>query len=246
MSTKLKNVKRFADFVTENVWAEPSLASMIMGGVGDATSGFLGNVVNKVKSLVSKDDPKDLPKADAGLVDGLIATDKIARNNTDPEAFKAKLVSICQALRINPNWMLFVMIKESDLDPKSRNPRSSASGLIQFMDSTARDLGTSISAIRNMSGIEQLDYVYKYYKPYAGKMSCVEDVYLVTFMPGYFSSRNDDSKNMGGSRIAALNGVVDLDSDGQIKMGEFKKYVTKNIPYAYRDAIAAKSNTYTA
>lgn len=244
MSDKLKNVKRFEDFVAENVWLEPSFDDIILGGAKDTATGLLGKVVNKVKSMVSKD--KEAPKGSAGLSGGLIATDKIARYNADPEAFKAKLIDICQKLRINPNWLLLVMIKESDLDPKKRNPRSTASGLIQFMEQTARDLGTSIHSIRNMSGVEQLDYVFKYYKPYAGKMTCVEDVYLVTFMPGYFGSRNDDSKNMGGSRIAALNNVIDLNDDGQIKMGEFKKYVTKNIPSEYRDAISSKSNNYYA
>ena len=241
MSGKLKNIKKFEDFVAENVWLEPSFDDIILGGAKDAATGLFGKVINKVKSMVSGKD-KDTPKSSAGLSGGLIATDKIARHNADPEAFKAKLIDICQTLRINPNWLLLVMIKESDLDPKKRNPRSSASGLIQFMDSTARDLGTSINAIRNMSGLEQLNYVFKYYKSYAGKMTCVEDVYLVTFMPGYFGSRNDDSKNMGGSRIAALNNIIDLNNDGQIKMGEFKKYVTKNIPSEYQDAISAKSN----
>lgn len=46
-----------------------------------------------------------------------------------------------QRLGIEVDWLLAVIQNESGGDPKIKNPKSSARGLIQFIDSTARGLG---------------------------------------------------------------------------------------------------------
>ena len=67
--------------------------------------------------------------------------------------------------------------------PSIKNPGSSATGLIQFMADTAKGLGTTTAALAKMSAVDQLDYVYKYFKPYTGKLKTVEDTYMVIFCP---------------------------------------------------------------
>ncbi len=70
------------------------------------------------------------------------------------------------------------------MDPKKKNPKSSASGLIQFIDTTAAGLGTSTAALRDMSALQQLDYVEKYFQPYFGKLrGGFSDLYRVIFFP---------------------------------------------------------------
>jgi hypothetical protein len=54
--------------------------------------------------------------------------------------FKAKLGAICRRFKIDPAHLLAVMFNESRLDPKAKNPMSSATGLIQFMPDVAADL----------------------------------------------------------------------------------------------------------
>jgi peptidoglycan hydrolase-like protein with peptidoglycan-binding domain len=44
--------------------------------------------------------------------------------------------------------------------PSVKNPGSSATGLIQFMDATAKSMGTTTDALAKMTVVEQLGYVY--------------------------------------------------------------------------------------
>ena len=50
------------------------------------------------------------------------------------------------------------MVFESRLNPQAVNPISGATGLIQFMPSTARG-GTTTAVLKRMSNVQQLDYV---------------------------------------------------------------------------------------
>lgn len=82
------------------------------------------------------------------------------------EAFQKAIQKVCNNLGINPDHLKLVMHKESKLDPKAQNKDTQATGLIQFMPKTAKGLGTSVEALKNMSAIEQLIYVEKYYKQF--------------------------------------------------------------------------------
>ena len=77
-------------------------------------------------------------------------------------AFKGKVVEISQALAIDPNDLMAVMAFETgrSFSPSVKNPHSSATGLIQFMDATAQGLGTTTDKLSEMSAVEQLGYVY--------------------------------------------------------------------------------------
>jgi hypothetical protein len=97
------------------------------------------------------------------------------------EAFLAKVVEISGNLGINPDWLMAVMYKESRLSSTARNSLSGATGLIQFMPATATGLGTTTAALFTMTNVQQLDYVYKYFKPYAGKMENYVNCYLAVF-----------------------------------------------------------------
>lgn len=144
------------------------------------------------------------------------------------EAFLNKVVSISNQLGINPNWLMFVMYWESGLNPAIRNKYSGATGLIQFMPATATALGTSVSALANMSNVEQLDYVHKYYRPYAGRMNNLYDVYLVTFFPAALGKADNwvlQTSSLSPRIIAEQNPAIDLNKDKQITVGEFKRYV---------------------
>ena len=103
-------------------------------------------------------------------------------------AFSTKVLSIAQNLGIDPNWLMHVMYSESGLNHRIVNPMGGATGLIQFMPSTAKGLGTTTSALSNMSNVEQLDWVYKYFKPYTGKIKSFVDLYMITFMPVFLES----------------------------------------------------------
>jgi hypothetical protein len=70
------------------------------------------------------------------------------------------------------------------------NKISGATGLIQFMPSTAKSLGTTTDVLLSMNNIQQLNYVLAYLRPYKGKMNNFVDVYLAVFYPAAIGDYN--------------------------------------------------------
>ena len=170
----------------------------------------------------------------------VIGKKEIYRNIENPDEFITKVKTISKSLNINPNWLLLVMWKESRINPKALNKDGGASGLIQFIPSTAKGLGTTIEDIRNMDAIEQLDYVYKYFKPFIGKLNSAQDLYLVTFLPVALGKEDDfvlQAKGLSPEKIASSNPAIDLNRDGEIKKSEFDEYVLKGVPDSWKDKL---------
>lgn len=175
--------------------------------------------------------PQPLPSP--GVVPGkLVYEDKVTENKT---AFIARVREISAALSIKPDWLMALMNHESGLDHRIQNPKGGATGLIQFMPATAKGLGTTTDKLRFMSNVEQLDYVYKYFAPYKGRIRSYSDLYLVTFYPSAMGK--PDSYIFGSERSDAWarkvrdqNPGMDLNKDGYITMAEFKAWIYRGIP----------------
>ena len=157
----------------------------------------------------------------------LFLEDKVKENKT---AFCQKVIQIASALQILPSWLMIVMYFESRLNSKAVNSTSGATGLIQFMPTTARNLGTTTDELKEMSNVNQLDYVYLYLKPYKGKIESLTDLYLCIFYP-YAVSRPYDyilgSQNGTATKIAEQNAIFDADKDGLITKGEVVAYIDR-------------------
>ena len=139
--------------------------------------------------------------------------------------FMQKVEDISNKLQINPDDLMAVMAFESWFDPAAKNPSSSATGLIQFMGSTAQGLGTSIEELSKMSGVEQLDYVYKHYKPYAGKMKDLSDVYMATLYPAAVGKASDYVLFSQGTDSYNSNSGLDYDKNGKVTKEEATRKV---------------------
>lgn len=149
---------------------------------------------------------------------------------TNKAEFLAKVENICAQLRINPDWLMLVMYAESRINEKAVNPNGGATGLIQFMPATAIALGTTTAALKAMSNVQQLDWVLKYFQPYAGRIKSVHDLYLVTFFPVALGKADNwvmQTTRLSAKVIAKANPGVDLNKDLHITVGEFKAYVDK-------------------
>lgn len=66
----------------------------------------------------------------------------------------------------DPDALAGTISHESGFVPSAKNPRGSASGLLQWIDSTARSLGTTAEKIRRMSVDEQLPLIERYLHRY--------------------------------------------------------------------------------
>jgi peptidoglycan hydrolase-like protein with peptidoglycan-binding domain len=123
--------------------------------------------------------------------------------------FNEKLNKIGKKLGVDPNDLMRIMKFETagTMSPGKTNNKSQAVGLIQFMPDTARGLGTSSEELAQMSAVEQLDYVYRFYKKNGVKSGMgIGDLYMLTFMPLYAQEEDDTVLGQkGGGKLPGTN-----------------------------------------
>jgi hypothetical protein len=124
------------------------------------------------------------------------------------------------------------MKQESGVNPKARNKSSGATGLIQFMPDTARSLGTTTDDLMNMTAVEQLDYVYKYFKMTGVGDGSLGDLYMAVFMPKFVGAKDDTVLGQSGAagfsgKVFAQNAGLDRNKDGAITVADVKQSVQR-------------------
>lgn len=159
------------------------------------------------------------------------------------QEFVDKVKSICNDILIPaPEWLMFCMWFETakTLDhqkvnfQKGDNPdpelrcKYRATGLIQFMPSTARSFGTTNWDLYHMSNVEQLDYVKKYLSTYKGKYRSFEDLYLAIFYPAAIGK--PDSYTIKSDSVARQNPIFDINKDLDITKAEIRQRLFSMIP----------------
>lgn len=149
----------------------------------------------------------------------------LSRDNSQyGPAFLNRVKEIAKRINCNYRDLLGVMNSESGINSRAKNPNGSATGLIQFIESTARGLGTSTAALRAMSPIRQLDYVEKFLvanKRAAGfsanqKLSAGE-LYSLVFLP---ARAKREVLTQRGEVYYSANRCLDKNGDGKITKSE--------------------------
>lgn len=141
------------------------------------------------------------------------------------EEFRLKVEAICNKFKwteLHADWLMGCMAWESarTFSPSIKNAAGSgATGLIQFMPSTAKGLGTTVEALAKMTAEQQLDYVELYFRPYASKISSLSDMYMAILLPKYVG-KPDASVLFSGGIAYRQNAGLDIDKDGQITKRE--------------------------
>lgn len=114
------------------------------------------------------------------------ATVRIAWGSKVSPVFKERVLWIADSLGCNPSDLMACMAWESgeSFAPDKKNMAGSgATGLIQFMPVTAKTLGTTTALLAKMTAEDQLRFVYEYFKPFAGKLQNLGDVYMAILWP---------------------------------------------------------------
>jgi hypothetical protein len=159
----------------------------------------------------------------------MILTSYISYNR---DSFKKKVETISAKLGINPDWLMAVMWFEARVKHTAYNKTSGAVGLIQFMPATYLPWGLSAARLLTMSNLEQLDYVWLYFKGYKGTIKSVTDLYLITFFPlalGKPDSYVLETKKLRADIIARQNPIFDINKDHKITVGEIKQILREKI-----------------
>lgn len=148
-----------------------------------------------------------------------------------------ELAAAAAAIGIPVDWLAAVISFETagTFSPSVRNAKGSgATGLIQFMPSTAQALlrtATRDEAIRQtaaMSFGEQLRrMVVPYFAPYAARLKSLNDVYLAVFYPAFISKADGDVVAHAGSPVYDQNSVFDTSGKGYITKADITSTIRK-------------------
>lgn len=149
---------------------------------------------------------------------------------SDRSSFIDKLNNVAFKLGANPNWFMYAFNGESGLNPAAVNyvytfsDGGHAAGINQMIPSTLRGLGYTGDwrSYSQLSGAEQLDWVYKYFKPYAGQIKSYQDLYLANFYPAFLG--REPGAAFPYSVVKANKGF-DINGDGNLTLGEFYQYL---------------------
>lgn len=138
------------------------------------------------------------------------------------QEFRVRVREIGGNLNIDPSWLMAVMGFETGYTFSSsiKNPGSSATGLIQFVSSTAKSLGTTTAQLARMSPVQQLDYVEKYFNQYKGRINNLGDCYMAVFWPAAIGKPDSYVIATSPSRVYNANAGLDVNRDGTITRGE--------------------------
>jgi murein DD-endopeptidase MepM/ murein hydrolase activator NlpD len=159
-----------------------------------------------------------VPQAAAFDVNNIVGV----RNNPNvTPAFLNEVNAMAQRLGTKPEYLLAVMSFETggSFSPSVRNSQSGATGLIQFIEPTARGLGTSTAALARMSPTQQLQFVERYFNQYKGRLGTLEGVYT-SVLSG--TARPDPNSVLfrQGTLAYSQNSGLDLNRNGDITSGE--------------------------
>jgi hypothetical protein len=155
----------------------------------------------------------------------------------DVRSFERKVREIADMLGVYPEWLMVVMYSESKFNPGVRNHKGSgATGLIQFMPSTASELSVSLERLRNMDAIQQLEYVYLYLQNVReryGDFDSLTDLYLSILYP---KARKQDmcyTLYARPSRAYRQNSGLDENRDGRVTVSDIDRRLQRMFPTAY-------------
>jgi len=144
---------------------------------------------------------------------------------TDMEVSK-KLFEIAEELKADPVDLITVMYAESALKTTAVNDSSDATGLIQWLPSSAKRQGLTKEKLLNMSILEQLDEVERYYKgtKKLPKIKGFMDLYLAVFRPRAVGKGENYLIAVKGSKIYRQQPYVDMNKDGEITSGDLAEF----------------------
>lgn len=199
---------------------------LVQFGFQDGTIGSDGKTWIRLNALATRD-------PQIGLDD-----EGIAWGSRVSVEFRDAVVALAQELETVPDYLMAVMQYESGLSPSRRNPKSSATGLIQFMPEYAKDLGTTIDELQSMTAVEQLAYVRRFLLDKKGRMADISDVYAAVLAPAYVGKKLAFEMYSKPSNQYLLNKQLDLDGDGHITKGEAAILIRKALAEGRRNGNA--------
>tara|TARA_R110000782_G_scaffold47861_1_gene104901 strand:- start:1497 stop:3746 length:2250 start_codon:yes stop_codon:yes gene_type:complete len=140
--------------------------------------------------------------------------------DSDPE-FADRVNELGDKLGINPAALMAVMHFETGgtFGTSTANAAGSgATGLIQFMPSTARALGTTTEELAGMTRVQQMDYVESYFDQFGSSIRGgeVDDIYMAVLWPAAIGKEDGYPIFRQGTTAYEQNAGLDTNRDGTV------------------------------
>jgi len=137
-----------------------------------------------------------------------------------------RLFEVANSVQTCPVDLIGVMYAESQLDIAAENNINGAYGLIQFVNSTIKELGFTKEELKNMSILEHLNAVELYFKRTGkiGKMDGFMNLYLAVFWPNAVGKGFNYTICKKGTKTYAMNSGVDMNKDDKITSNDLYKF----------------------
>lgn len=139
--------------------------------------------------------------------------------------FRDRVRWIGEDLEFEPDWLMAAIAWESGRSFRSdvkNMAGSGATGLIQFMPATARGLGTTTEALAKLTPEDQLNFVWKYFAPFKGRIRSLADLYMAILWPKGVGQPDSYVLFDKGKQPTAYrqNAGLDADKDGKVTRRE--------------------------
>ncbi|MEJ2325399.1 MAG: transglycosylase SLT domain-containing protein [Chromatiaceae bacterium] len=123
----------------------------------------------------------------------------------------------------NPDGLVAYVSSESNWNPAAVNPSSGATGLAQFMPTTAKGLGTTVEDLRTMTVRQQLPWVFKYFdKASGGKPIPILDFKVLGFSTAHPPGSPDDTVLYPAGSAGAKANPAYTDESGAMTFGSVR------------------------
>lgn len=222
----------------KNVWGkEEKELDRILKGLEEGSS--IEELTRGLESQTTTTEPQSPmvgPQPSGGeRTGGYVPATAVPSKVAGDKAFQSAVTASSKRLGISEDYLYTVMDFESagTFDPAQKNfAGSEATGLIQFIPSTARGLGTTTDELARMSRSQQMVYVEKYLKNAGVKPGAsLSDLYMSVLFPAAVG-KSDDFAVFGKGALPGFTGRaytqnkgLDKDKSGTIT----KKEVSQKI-----------------
>gem|GEM_PF-4225465 len=194
---------------------------------------ILYNRISAENELKKRDEDVSLKKAEtvkpAGKPQAPVSIDSNTAQKLDKRlgaGFTAKLEQVSKSIKCSPMDLLAVLCVESTLKPNAKN--GSFYGLMQINEKRLKRYGTSGDALLKMNGVQQLDYIEKYFletNP-SHKYLDLGSLYAKVFLP----NRSDRSiLTLKGEAYYNPNRGLDTNKDGKIEKAEAAQHARNKL-----------------
>lgn len=169
-------------------------------------------------------------KDSQAALDASFAKYDIAWSKSVAPEFVTKVKDIVSKIGGDPSHLMSCMAFETGrtFSPTIKNGAGAPYyGIIQGGAAFCKDVGITLDQWRSLTALQQLDYVYKWYLPYKGRMKDLPSWYMRILWPAAVSQPDSyvlwDSKSRPTTYIQ--NKGLDVNKDGQITRGEVSKVI---------------------